>query len=60
MELRDWVQERFGTADAATLLDESVYSRKDLRRDKSKLEQSLNQTENEMEEGLKVGSVTGS
>lgn len=50
MELRDWVQERFGTADAATLLDESVYSRKDLRRDKSKLEQSLNKAENEMEE----------
>jgi hypothetical protein len=50
MELRDWVQERFGAADAETLLDESVYSRKDLRRDKSKLEQSLNKAENEMEE----------
>jgi len=49
MELRDWVQERFGTADTDSLLDESVYSRKELRTDKSKLEQSMKQTEKEME-----------
>lgn len=47
MELRNWVQDRFGTTDASTLLDESVYSSKDLRKDKAKLEQSLRQVENE-------------
>jgi hypothetical protein len=47
MELRNWVQDRFGTTDASTLLDESVYSTKDLRKDKAKLEQSLRQVENE-------------
>jgi hypothetical protein len=47
MELRDWVQERFGTADASTLLDEEVYSTKDLRKDKAKLEQNLRQIEKE-------------
>jgi hypothetical protein len=47
MELRDWVQERFGTADASTLLDEGVYSTKDLRKDKAKLEQNLRQIEKE-------------
>ena len=50
MELRDWVQQRFGTADTESLLDESVYSQKELRKDKSKLEHSLNQAEKEMEE----------
>ena len=49
MELRDWVQERFGTADAETLLDEGVYSSTALRKDKAKLEQSLKQLENDME-----------
>jgi hypothetical protein len=49
MELRDWVKERFGTADTATLLDESVYGRKELRQDKSKLEHSLRQAEKKME-----------
>ena len=47
MELRDWVQDRFGTADASTLLDEEVYSTKDLRKDKAKLEQNLRQIETE-------------
>jgi len=50
MELRDWVQERFGTADTGTLLNESVYSSQDLRKDKAKLEQSLKQLENDMEQ----------
>lgn len=49
MELRNWVQDRFGSADTETLLDESVYSRNELRKDKSKLEQNLNQIESEME-----------
>jgi hypothetical protein len=47
MELRDWVQDRFGTADAESLLDESLYSTKDLRKDKAKLEQNLRQIEKE-------------
>jgi hypothetical protein len=49
MQLRDWVQERFGTADAETLLDESVYSTNQLRTDKKKLEQSLKQLEGDMD-----------
>jgi len=49
MEIRSWVQKRFGTADTATLLDESVYSRTELRKDKTKLEQSLRQIESEMD-----------
>jgi hypothetical protein len=49
MQLRDWVQERFGTTDAETLLDESVYSTNQLRTDKKKLEQSLKQLESDMD-----------
>ncbi|RJX44433.1 hypothetical protein DM826_02105 [Halonotius aquaticus] len=49
MELRNWVQDRFGTADTESLLDESVYSQKELRKDKTKLEQSMKQVEKEME-----------
>lgn len=49
MELRDWVQERFGSADAETLLDESAYSQNELRADKKKLEQSLKQLESDMD-----------
>lgn len=49
MDIRQWVQDRFGTADTATLLDESVYSRTELRKDKTKLEQSLRQIEQEMD-----------
>lgn len=49
MELRDWVQDRFGTADTETLLDESVYSTTELRQDKKKLEQSLKQLESDMD-----------
>jgi hypothetical protein len=49
MQLRDWVQERFGTTDTATLLDESAYSTNQLRTDKKKLEQSLKQLENDMD-----------
>lgn len=49
MELRDWVQDRFGgTGD--TLLDESAYSNKALRKDVMKLEHSLKQLENEMDQ----------
>ena len=49
MELRDWVQERFGTADTETLLDESVYGQNELRSDKKKLEQGLKQLESDMD-----------
>lgn len=49
MDISSWVQSRFGTDDTATLLDESVYGRKELRKDKTKLEQNLRQIENEME-----------
>ena len=49
MELRDWVQDRFGTADTETLLDESVYNTTELRQDKKKLEQSLKQLESDMD-----------
>ena len=49
MELRDWVQDRFGTADAETLLDEEVYGTNELRTDKKTLEQSLKQLESDME-----------
>jgi hypothetical protein len=48
MQLRDWVQERFGATDTNTLLDESAYSTNQLRTDKKKLEQSLKQLENDM------------
>ena len=48
MELRDWVQDRFGAADE-TLLQESVYSTRELRKDKAKLEQNLKQLENYMQ-----------
>jgi len=49
MELRDWVQERFGTADTETLLDESAYGQNELRSDKKKLEQGLKQLESDMD-----------
>lgn len=48
MKLRDWVKERFGGT-GKTLLDESVYSNKDLRKDISKLEHSLKKKEREMD-----------
>ena len=49
MDIQNWVQSRFGSADTETLLDTSVYSRNELRKDKSKLEQNLNQIEKEMD-----------
>jgi hypothetical protein len=49
MELRDWVQDRFGSAETETLLDESVYGQNELRADKKKLEQSLKQLEKDMD-----------
>ena len=48
MELRSWVKEKFGGTDK-TLLDESVYSNKDLRKDISKLEHSLRKKEEKMD-----------
>ena len=53
MDIRSWVRDRFGTADTATLLDESVYSRTELRKDKTKLEQHLRQIESEMDNHAK-------
>ena len=48
MELRSWVKDKFGGTDA-TLLDEGVYSNKDLRKDISKLEHSLRKKEEKMD-----------
>jgi hypothetical protein len=48
MELRNWVQDRFGGTDE-TLLDESVYSDTDLRKDISKLEHRAKKLEKEMD-----------
>jgi hypothetical protein len=48
MELRSWVKDKFGGTDK-TLLDESVYSNKDLRKDISKLEHSLRKKEEKMD-----------
>jgi len=48
MELRDWVRDRFGSAETETLLDESVYGKNELRTDKKKIEQSLKQLEKDM------------
>jgi hypothetical protein len=49
MELRDWVQNRFGGT-GETLLDESAYSDQELRKDIMKLEQSLKKKEKEMDQ----------
>ncbi|GAB3326793.1 hypothetical protein EI982_16115 [Haloplanus rallus] len=49
MEVRSWVKEKFGTTDQ-TLLSTEVYSDKDLRRDKIKLERQRNRIEGEIEE----------
>jgi len=50
MTLRNWITEQFGDAKTETLLDESQYSRKELRKDKQKLNQSLNQLESELDD----------
>ena len=50
MELRDWVQNKFGTIETDSLLDESLYNTRELREDKKKLEQSIKQLENEMDD----------
>jgi len=47
MQVRDWVQDYFGES-ANSLLDESVYSDEDLRRDKIKLRKQRNRIEEEM------------
>lgn len=64
MEVRNWVQDYFGES-ANSLLDESVYSDEDLRRDKIKLrkqrkrvEQEMNQYGEEYQELLKKGAQT--
>lgn len=50
MDLTGWVSDRFGSTDTGTLLDESVYSSKALRKDKHKLERKLSNLEDTMEE----------
>lgn len=50
MSVTDWIQDRFGSDGTATLLDESVYSDRELRKDKAKLEQGLRQIEDNLEE----------
>lgn len=49
MELRNWIQERFGGT-GENLLDESVYSSKELRKDISKLEHRGKKLEQEMDQ----------
>jgi hypothetical protein len=49
MELRNWIQERFGGT-GENLLDESVYSTKELRKDISKLEHRGKKLEQEMDQ----------
>jgi len=67
MDLKGWVTEKFGDTDK-TLLDESVYSNKNLRKDISKLEHSLKKKEKKMDrhqenyrqllqEGAQAGSM---
>jgi hypothetical protein len=48
MELRNWLQERFGGT-GKTLLDEEVYSDQDVRKDITKLEHKLKKLESEMD-----------
>lgn len=62
MQVRDWVTDYFGES-ADSLLDESVYSDEDLRRDKIKLrkqrkrvEQEMNQYASEYKELLQKGA----
>lgn len=62
MQVRNWVQDYFGES-ANSLLDESVYSDEDLRRDKIKLrkqrdriEKEMNQYSNEYKELLQKGA----
>lgn len=50
METRDWIQEKFGTNDPESLLDEDVYSTKELRQDKKQLQITLNRIANGLEE----------
>jgi len=49
MQLRSWVQDRFGGT-GENLLDESVYSDQDLRKDIIKLEHRMKKLENEMDD----------
>lgn len=65
MELRNWLQERFGGT-GQTLLDEDVYGDKEIRKDITKLEHKLKKLENEMDNHgrkykklLKEGSDVG-
>lgn len=65
MELRNWVQDRFGGT-GQTLLDEDVYGHTDIRKDITKLEHKLQKLENEMDQHsrtykqlLKEGSEVG-
>lgn len=50
MNIHNWVTNQFGDTDPATLLDESRYSTKQLRKDKRSLQQSINQLESELDD----------
>lgn len=65
MELRNWLQDRFGGT-GQTLLDEAVYDDKEIRKDITKLEHKLKKLEKEMDKHsrqykqlLKEGSDVG-
>jgi hypothetical protein len=50
MNIKTWMQNQFGDTDTETLLDESQYSRTELRKDKQGLQQALNQLESELDD----------
>lgn len=50
MNIHNWVTNQFGDTDPATLLDESRYSSKQLRKDKRSLQQSINQLESDLDD----------
>lgn len=50
MDISGWVTDRFGSTDTGTLLDESIYSTTELRKDKHKLERKLSQLESDLDE----------
>jgi hypothetical protein len=49
MEPRNWIQEKFGTGEPQTLLDEEVYSSKQLRKDKQTLQLNLKKSAKEQQ-----------
>jgi len=49
VNITDWIEDRFGSTETKTLLDEGTYSTKELREDKEKIERKLDELEKELE-----------